>query len=470
MVGLPERIGRYRIERVIGAGGFATVYQARDERLDASVAIKILAENHCLDPDVRERFLKEGRVLRRIGSPHVVAIHDLGETERGQPYLVLDHADRGTLAERSRSRRAAGWTPGAEDVRYVAGALADSLGAVHAAEIVHRDLAPRNLLVRSTRSPGGSPPCQLLEGDERLLLADLGLSKDLAVASGLTIAGGTAGYTPPEQREGPAQVDARADVWAASALMVWLLLDRPPDDAGSWQGGLADGPWPPSLVRAMARGLEASPVDRFPSIGDWHDALADALEPTAVTVPAPDRSGVTDPATAPTAIGSADAADAAEREPGNESPAATPTLTRADERAGRPRRRRLVAAGALLAAAAVVAGALLSWRAGGDDGPQQTVEDLGEGRVQVGAEAGDRRVAVSGPEELTVGQTQTFEAETSGVEHWVWYGPDGGIHPDADQIEVTGSTPGRATVRLQGVDSQNQVVEAVLELTVVEAE
>lgn len=213
--GVPPAIGRYRVEGVIGAGGFATVYLARDDRLDATVAIKVLAENHCLDPDVRERFLKEGRVLRRIGSPHVVAIHDLGETERAQPYLVLDHADRGTLAERVAARRAdGGWRPGTADLLCIARALTDSLAAVHAGNVVHRDIAPRNLLLRSTRGPeaDGAAACEIVAADERLLLADLGLSKDLAVASGLTVAGGTAGFTPPEQREGPAQIDRRADV------------------------------------------------------------------------------------------------------------------------------------------------------------------------------------------------------------------------------------------------------------------
>lgn len=106
MVDLPERIGRYRVDGVVGSGGFATVYRAYDERFDATVAVKVLAENHCLDPDVRERFLKEGRVLRRVGSPHLVTAHDLGENDRGQPYLVLDFADRGTLAERVRACRA----------------------------------------------------------------------------------------------------------------------------------------------------------------------------------------------------------------------------------------------------------------------------------------------------------------------------------------------------------------------------
>ena len=67
----PRHIGRYRLEQVIGTGGFATVHRAVDERLDDTVAVKVLADNHSLDPDIRERFLSEGRILRRIDSHHV---------------------------------------------------------------------------------------------------------------------------------------------------------------------------------------------------------------------------------------------------------------------------------------------------------------------------------------------------------------------------------------------------------------
>ena len=74
----PTRLGRYRLEEVIGTGAFSTVYRAVDERLEDVVAVKVLAENHSFDPEVRERFLTEGRVLRRIDSPHVTAVHDRG--------------------------------------------------------------------------------------------------------------------------------------------------------------------------------------------------------------------------------------------------------------------------------------------------------------------------------------------------------------------------------------------------------
>src|SRR5690606_41467786 len=96
--------------------------------------------------------------------------------------------------------RARGWTAGREDVLAVARALAAAVGAVHAGGLVHRDLSPGNILLATL--PAGEaagPPAAVVRPDERLVVADLGMCKDLALSSGLTVAGGTAGFRPPEQ-------------------------------------------------------------------------------------------------------------------------------------------------------------------------------------------------------------------------------------------------------------------------------
>src|SRR5690625_7532388 len=79
-----SRAGRYRLEEVIGVGSFATVHRAVDDRLDSRVVIKMLAENHSLNPEIRARFIAEGRSLRKVNDPHVVTVHDIGESERQQ--------------------------------------------------------------------------------------------------------------------------------------------------------------------------------------------------------------------------------------------------------------------------------------------------------------------------------------------------------------------------------------------------
>lgn len=431
MVSRPERIGRYRIDAVIGVGGFATVYRAHDERLDATVAVKLLAENHSLDPDVRERFLQEGRVLRHIGSAHVVAVHDLGETERGQPYLVLDLADRGDLARRVQERRGAGWRPGPADLLAVAEPLAEALAGVHASRIVHRDLAPKNLLLRSTRVPVPGRAATLVARDEVLVLADLGLSKDLATASGFTVTGGTAGFTPPEQRDGPGRVDHRADLWAASAVLVWLALGRPPDDEGAWPAELAANGWPPALAAMLATELAVDPARRSPDAATWLATFHRALAPPATPMPADPRQ---------------------------------PPLARA------PGRRRVVLAAALAAVAGVLVGvvAVRNLEEEGAAGAEQQVEELSGGRQRVEASDGGRDLAITGPREVVVGETASFEAESTGVESTVWVGPDGRLHPDADALDVATSTPGRATVRLIGADEQGRTLEVELDVRVVE--
>ncbi|RIK17698.1 MAG: protein kinase [Acidobacteria bacterium] len=334
-----DRIGRYRLEDVVGVGSFATVHRAVDDWLEDTVALKVLAENHSLNPEVRERFIAEGRNLRRINSPHVVAVHDIGESERQQPFLVLQHADRGTLAERVRRLRATGWTATTADLLVVARGLAAAVEAVHEAQLVHRDLSPGNVLL--TSAPGDPEPtpdttgASAVRGDERLVLADLGMCKDLALNSGLTVAAGTSGFRPPEQ-VGAGLVDTRADLWSLSALLAWL----------------AEGSdVPPALTGVLARGRSISPDDRHPDVRSWLADVEQALQP-------PPR------------------------------PAARPTRPPAE--AGRPRRRRLaILLASVLAALAVgVVGGLLVGPP--DEPPSRTslasVAIDGPTRVTVGQE------------------------------------------------------------------------------------
>ena len=133
---------RYRLGEVIGAGSFATVHRARDERLDADVAVKVLAENHSLNPEIRERFIAEGRSLRRVGGRHLVSVHDIDQNDHQQPYLVLELADRGPLRRRVEQLRAGGWCATGADVLAVARPLAAAVAAVHRAQLVTATSAP----------------------------------------------------------------------------------------------------------------------------------------------------------------------------------------------------------------------------------------------------------------------------------------------------------------------------------------
>ena len=118
VVSSPSRLGRYAVRRRIGSGGFATVWLAYDEQLDSPVAVKVLADNWTGDHHVRQRFVEEGRFLRKVESPHVVPVYDAGELDDGRPYLVMAYADQGNLADRL---ELAPLTAGAVDRRDPAG-------------------------------------------------------------------------------------------------------------------------------------------------------------------------------------------------------------------------------------------------------------------------------------------------------------------------------------------------------------
>lgn len=292
-----ERLGPFEVHSLIGTGGFATVYRAHDPRLGTDVALKILAENHSLDPSIRERFLGEANALRRVDSPAVVRIYDIRETPDARPYLVLEFADRGDLVGRRRSLTANGWSPNSADLRVLIESLAEALDAVHAEELVHRDITPSNLLLRSGRRTTSRPGVRLLEPDERFMLSDMGLVKDLSAGSSLTVGGGTAGFWAPEQQQAMASVDHRTDIFSASALVVWFLTGETVTTNPVWDDSIREQGWPAELIRELQRALSADPADRHQSIREWEHALASALA-SAVASPF-DRAEQSAPAVHP---------------------------------------------------------------------------------------------------------------------------------------------------------------------------
>lgn len=445
-----RRIGRYRLEEVIGAGGFAVVHRAVDERLGDTVAVKVLADNHCLDPDMRERFIAEGRVLRRIDSQHVVRVHDIGETDQQQLYLVLEYADRGTLAARVGDLRADGWTPVRDDVRVVARSLAAALEAVHRADLVHRDLSPRNMLLRSTLAPRDDPESAVVAADERLLLADLGLCKDLALHSGVTVSGGTEGFRPPEQRGAPSRVDARADLWALSALLVWLATGHPPGDRPV-PATLAAAGFPRRLGDVLVTSLAEEPRRRHADVAAWLADVESALQPP----PEPRHPPMATTRRAPWSVART------AQSPGVQNGSGDPTVTHDRAPGGW---RRFVAG--LVAGLVLGGGALLGWNLAFSD-PGPTVERREDGRVESAREQGTARVAILGPAQVTVGDVATFEADTRAVDDWVWLLPDRTVRTGEPRVQLRTRSEGVARITLLGMSSAGDRIEVVHDLRVV---
>ncbi|WP_370950334.1 serine/threonine-protein kinase [Amycolatopsis sp. cg5] len=228
----------------MGAGGFASVWLARDDELGSPVAIKVLADNWASRLDVRERFLAEARLLRQADSERVLRVLDIGELPDGRPYFVTSFADGGSLED-----RLDGPMP-AEEALPILVDVAESVCVLHAMDVVHRDLKPSNVL---------------FQGD-RLVLADLGLAKALAHGSGLTQMAGSPGYMAPEQARQAGIVDERTDVYGLGALAHRLLT-------GTTVGAPDAPPIPRPLGTIVKKALQPDPAKRWPTMR----ALADEL-------------------------------------------------------------------------------------------------------------------------------------------------------------------------------------------------
>ncbi|MEV1072974.1 serine/threonine-protein kinase [Micromonospora parva] len=280
----PLRIGPYAIERLLGVGSFATVWLGYDRALDAHVAIKVLAENWSHDLRVRERFLDEARLLRRLEHERLIRVHALGELPDGRPYAVLAWADGGSL----RDRLAAGEIPVPAALRLL-GEVCAGVAVLHRHGVVHRDLTPGNILFR----------CAGPDGAEQVLIADLGLAKALAAASGLTARAGTPGYMAPEQDDPGAVVDTRADVYGLGRLGIRLLAADPtganptsPDPPRRTPGLRLRHDVPAAVAAVLAQATAHRPADRYRDAATLHAALTRASDPARLataTGPVPQR-------------------------------------------------------------------------------------------------------------------------------------------------------------------------------------
>ncbi|MDY7099695.1 MAG: serine/threonine-protein kinase [Actinomycetota bacterium] len=288
-------VGKYRVERVLGAGAFGTVWLATDEVLESSVAIKVLADNWARNPDIRRRFVDEAKVLRHIEDDRIVRIYEIDELADGRPYFVMAYADRGTLTDRIRQRVADKRLHTPEEAVALLTELCECLTVVHDGGIVHRDLKPSNILFRSRGRRTSSSTV-----DDRMVLGDFGLAKDLVVASGFTLAAGTPAYMAPEQTRASAELDHRADLYAAAAVFHELLAGAPPFDDASMvevaqrQGAqaaarlvVARPDLPPGLVALVERGLDARPERRFASAAELAATAREALGGAGASAVAP---------------------------------------------------------------------------------------------------------------------------------------------------------------------------------------
>jgi len=265
----PLVLGRYRLGAPLGAGGFGTVYAARDERLDREVAVKVIPA----DGQAPERARREAIAVARLDHPGIVALFDAGEDEGGR-YLVSELVHGHTLAELEEEGELSD-----RDVLRAGLALADALAHAHGRGVVHRDVKPQNVLVPAApRSRRGA--AQLTDFGVAHLVGDDPLTRTGDVV-------GTLAYMAPEQAEG-AETDARTDLYALGLLLYEALTGFHPVAAGTPAAtarrlGKPLPPLrrirpdlPPELTAALDRAVRPKREERG-TLDELFDALADAL-------------------------------------------------------------------------------------------------------------------------------------------------------------------------------------------------
>ncbi len=205
----PQRIGRYRIEKVLGKGGFGLVYLARDEQLNRLVAIKVPHAMLISKPEDAEAYLTEARTVANLDHPGIVPVHDVGSTEDCPCYVVSKYIEGVDLSKKLKQHRLK-YREAAELVATVA----EALHYAHKQGLVHRDVKPGNILI----GKGGQP-----------FVVDFGLAlREENIGKGPKYAG-TPNYMSPEQARGEGhRVDGRSDIFSLGVVFYELLAGRKP--------------------------------------------------------------------------------------------------------------------------------------------------------------------------------------------------------------------------------------------------
>ncbi len=274
-----QQVGTYRLLRVLGEGGFATVYLGEHLHLGTLAALKLL--HLSFTPEDSEAFRQEAQLIARLEHPHIVRVLDY-DVQVGTPFLVMSYAAGGTL----RSVHPRGTKlPLSTVVDYVA-QVAEALQYAHDRDVIHRDVKPENLLVGAR---------------QEVLLGDFGIAvlsqRSRSVSTQAVV--GTAAYMAPEQFRGKPSV--ASDQYALAVVVYeWLVGERP--FAGSFvelasQHLLTPPPAlrekhsgiSPEVERVVLTALAKEPAQRFGSVKDFALALAHASQATASTYFSPDQ-------------------------------------------------------------------------------------------------------------------------------------------------------------------------------------
>jgi tRNA A-37 threonylcarbamoyl transferase component Bud32 len=266
-----QKLGPYRLEELIGAGGMGEVYRARDERLDRTVAVKVLPRSFLASPERVRRFEREAQAASTINHPHIAAVYDVG-CENGLHYIAMEYVEGLGLSAwllREGLRLA--------DVLLVMEQVADALARAHEAGVMHRDVKPANVMVARNGY------AKLLDFGLAKVSGESGEFVGSDIASALSRSGivlGTLAYMSPEQARGQ-KLDRRTDIFSFGVVLYEAVAGRPPFAGESGVEAvsavlrddpipsLSDHPGVPSdLVRLISKALQKDPARRYQSMDD----------------------------------------------------------------------------------------------------------------------------------------------------------------------------------------------------------
>ncbi|MGN6793798.1 MAG: Stk1 family PASTA domain-containing Ser/Thr kinase [Streptosporangiaceae bacterium] len=279
--------GRYELDGIVGRGGMAEVYRARDLRLDRIVAVKTLREDLARDQTFQARFRREAQSAASLNHPSIVAVYDTGEDDAGMshvPFIVMEYVDGRTIRDLLRDDRRL--LP--ERALEITDGVLRALDYSHRAGIVHRDIKPGNVMLNR-------------QGEIKVM--DFGIARAVAdTQATMTQTAqviGTAQYLSPEQARGE-RVDARSDLYSVGCLLYELLTGRPPFTGDSpvaiaYQH-VREAPVPPSRVDPelpdwadpiVLRAMEKDPDERYQSAAEMRGDIQRAFSgfPVAAAMP-----------------------------------------------------------------------------------------------------------------------------------------------------------------------------------------
>ena len=282
------QIGRYEILSQLGRGGFGFVYKAYDPELNCEVAIKIPRWDRLLRMGEAERFREEARTLARIRNhSSIVTVYDIGESEKGVPYVVMEFVEGESLSEFIEQKEL-----DVEQVLQIVLRISEGLMAAHQASIVHRDLKPSNVIMDK-------------QGNITLVDFGLALHDDLSLQELGDAIEGTPAYMAPEQIRGENhRIDGQTDIWALGVITYRLLTGKHPFRAKDtkelarmirYRDAKPPRQLNPEIPREIERiclkCLSRKMTNRYQSVRDLVDEISDAI----TEMSAPNISEMVDP-------------------------------------------------------------------------------------------------------------------------------------------------------------------------------